>query len=233
MEVLIRVEAKVIAALRNFVAPVAPETRDGILLEIGRRESRLVATDDYILGCVRLAYCEPDLPYAPISMIIPLDLFAPVRTRGEVTVVVTVPDTNPLNNEYHVYVSCRGLSADGTSRAVKIIDWRRVIPRETNGKPAQLDTCLLARVEKARAVLFGDNGERLLIAHNGNDGPSVITAGAEESHYEFFGLIMPMRRGEPRTAPPWAHDRLADEVPEPAPSRRGRKSKDESVDDLI
>ena len=69
-------------------------------------------------------------------------------------------------------------------------DWRRVVPKETNGEVAQYNPVLLASFCKAKKTLGLKSPDMVAVAHNG-PGPALVTLGGESDNY--FGVIMPFR----------------------------------------
>ena len=69
-------------------------------------------------------------------------------------------------------------------------DWRRVVPKETNGEVTQYNPVLLASFSKAKKILGLKSPDMVAVVHNG-PGPALVTLGGESDNY--FGVIMPFR----------------------------------------
>jgi len=78
-------------------------------------------------------------------------------------------------------------------------DWRRIIPKETDGKPAQFNPAYVGDFAKVTKAL---GQGQTAFAYNG-DGPALVTFGDD---IDGFGVLMPMRikREIPTRAPAWA-----------------------------
>lgn len=75
-------------------------------------------------------------------------------------------------------------------------DWRRVVPRNCDGKPSQYDSKSLAVMLKAKGLL-SDANTHALVSYNGG-GPALVDLGTDEA----FGVIMPLRLQPERSTPP-------------------------------
>ena len=115
-------------------------------------------------------------------------------------------------------------SAFGTTRLwvreeYALLEWRRVVPKETSGIAQQFDVELIALFVKAKKELgLKAKLTGVLIAHNG--GPGDLAARVQLTGMpEFVGVLMPIRAkvvelaGLPAVAPGWATGRTANPAP--------------------
>lgn len=209
MEIKLTVCAEVIAVLKLFAYNKnVRHYLNGINLEIGRNEARLVASNGAMLGCFRVESEQPDVDAPLTNIIIPNDLLKPIKTTGLVEITIgerETKDNGPVSNVRPVTITYAGLSISGKTLDGEFPDFRRVIPSKVSGQPAQFDPRLIATLAKAWSILHGSNSPHCVgIGFNGNDG-ALITLADEN----FVGVIMPLhpRAGVPPDAPPsWAHD---------------------------
>lgn len=214
MEIKITVRAEIIAVLKLFAAD--KDIRfylNGINLEIGATESRLVATNGHILGCFRVESEQPDVDAPLTNIIIPNDLLKPIKPTGLVEITIGELETKdngkgeevPVSNARPVTLTYAGLSMSGKTVDVRFPDFRRVIPSKVSGQPAQFDPRLIGTLAKAWSILHGGKGPHCVgLGFNGNDG-ALITLADEN----FVGVIMPMSpraNTAPETPPSWVHD---------------------------
>lgn len=212
MEIKLTVRAEIIAVLKLFAAvkDVRPYLK-GINLEIGRRESRLVACDGSMLGCFRVESDQP-LVDAPLgSIIIPNELLKVVKPSGLVEIVIG-PLAESKGQERPVrvtYWSANGQSttAQGVTINGTYPDFRRTIPSKVSGEPAQFDPRYLGTLAKAWGALHGNSTTPLVgIGFNGAD-----TALIDLKDSDFVGVIMPWlpsKISAPKTPPDWWPDSL-------------------------
>jgi DNA polymerase-3 subunit beta len=177
---------------------------NGVTVEIGRNESRLVATDGHMLGVLRLEV-KSDLTETR-EFIIPRAEIEAIKKakRNEPELLAFTADLEASDGGYWAQ-----FNDDATTRRFKLIDgkfpdWRRVVPAKPDGAIAQFDAALLIRFQKVRAELNDSkNTFSPYLTHNG-DGPALVSIGNER----FCGVVMPMR-GEPmQTAPAWVSQPL-------------------------
>ena len=217
MEIKLIVRAEAIAVLKLFAAD--KDVRyclNGINLEIGRKETRLVATDGAMLGCFRVESEQPDVDAPLTNIIIPNDLLKPIKPikpTGLVEITIGELETKdngkgeevPVSNARPVTLAYAGLSMSGETLDCTYPDFRRVIPSKVSGQPAQFDPRFTGTLAKAWSILHGGKGPHCVgLGFNGNDG-ALITLADEN----FVGVIMPMRPHAvttPETPPSWAHD---------------------------
>jgi len=224
MEIKITVRAEIIAVLKLFAAD--KDIRfylNGINLEIGATESRLVATNGHILGCFRVESEQPDVDAPLTNIIIPNDLLKPIKPTGLVEITIGELETKdngkgeevPVSNARPVTLTYAGLSMSGKTVDGRFPDFRRVIPSKVSGQPAQFDPRLIGTLAKAWSILHGGKGPHCVgLGFNGND-VALITLADEN----FVGVIMPMSpraNTAPETPPSWVHDYSLQAVAEPA-----------------
>ena len=205
MEYKIIIPAKFIAVLKLF----APKTDvrwhlNGIALEIGASESRVVAIDGPRLGMFRIKSDQPDVPLSePLTnIIIPIALFQHVKSTGFVEVTLGEPEGIVQCNARPVALAYAGVSTSGMTIDGVYPDFRRIIPTETSGVAAQFSPSYLGDLHKA-AVLLGYKDKCVgALSHNGD--------GAALFHLDddFVGVLMPWRIEAPKRPHDWAHDAL-------------------------
>lgn len=205
MEIKLTVRAEIIAALKLFAAD--KDVRyymNGINLEIGATESRLVATNGHILGVFRIEGEQPEIDTPLRDIIIPTDLLKPIKAKGEVEITI-----GPLETSFvrQVTLSYAGVSMSGKTLDGKFPDYRRVIPSKVTGEPAQFNLAIMGTLAKAYTALHGGKGYPLVaIGYNGTNGALIDLA--DEN---FIGVIMPMRTGAvvvPKAPNCWFADSL-------------------------
>ena len=214
MEIKLTVRAEAIAVLKLFAAD--KDVRfylNGINLEIGRKETRLVATNGAMLGCFRVESEQPDVGAPLTDIIIPNDLLKPIKPTGLVEITIGELETKdngkgkevPVSNARPVTLTYAGLSISGKTLDGTFPDFRRAIPSKVSGQPAQFDLRFTGTLAKAWSILHGGKGPHCVgLGFNGNDG-ALITLADEN----FVGVIMPMLPyavTTPETPPSWAHD---------------------------
>ena len=224
MEIKLIVRAEIIAVLKLFASD--KDVRyclNGINLEIGATESRLVATDGAMLGCFRVESVQPDVDAPLTDIIIPNDLLKSIKPTGLVEITIGEPETKdngkgekvPVSNARPVTLTYAGLSMSGKTIDGKFPDFRRVIPAGVSGQPAQFDPRFTGTLAKAWSILHGGKGPHLAaIGFNGNGGALLDLA--DEN---FVGVIMPLHPHAvtaPKTPPCWAHDYRLQPAAEPA-----------------
>jgi hypothetical protein len=209
MKVSLTVPASYIAVLKLFTSKTGMLFCNGICLEIGRKEARILATDGAALGCFRLATDQPQLG-APLTTIIPSDLFQSLKqTKGQVEIIIEDVEPGGVGSETSYPVTiiyapmCASIS--GKTMDIRFPDYRRVIPAEVSGEPAQFDPYYMTVLAKAGSILHGTkNTPRVSIGHNGENA-ALIDLGVDD----FVGAIMPLRGMEPpKTCPSWIQDSL-------------------------
>ena len=214
MEIKLTVRAEIIAALKLFAAN--KDVRfylNGINLEIGATESRLVATNGHCLGCFRIESEQPEVTTPLGNIIIPNDLLKPIKAKGMVEILIGPLETKkdatgeevPVSKARPVTLTYAGLSMSGKTLDATFPDFRRVIPSKVSGQPAQFDPAYVGLLAKVAAALYGKS-KYVGIGFNGNDA-ALLDFGDEN----FVGVLMPLRPNvvtAPRTPPDWWADSL-------------------------
>ena len=105
------------------------------------------------------------------------------------------------------------LSRDGQAVEFEAIDgyfpdWRRVVPRKTDGAPAQYDVTLLAALVKAAKHRGLSSPGKLSLAHNGLS-PAIVSWGDSDTAPNFFAVVMPFRGYDARL-PTWIDEKPAE-----------------------
>ena len=202
MEIKLTIPAKYIAVLKLFAAEKDMRSYlNGICLEIGRTESRLVAINGHMLGVFRVESDQPDIIDPLTSICIASDLLKHIKPAGDVEFVIGAP-VSDTDGRREVRITYAGLSIVGHTTDAKYPDWRRVIPDKVSGEAAQFNPEYIGRLAKAWACLHGKRSPMVAIAHNGD---SAALIGMDDSN--FCGLIMPIGKHfvtVPAYAPDWA-----------------------------
>lgn len=182
---------------------------NGLYLETGAFGARLVATDGHQLAVAKVGGCYPNA-----ALIIPNSLVAAVKPKAKGPQQVTL--------EFKAgYQSFKKSGADKGTFSPRDItltfgeinmtakelegrfpEYRRVVPSEVSGLPAQFDPKLTVRLDKAGAVL----GVKQFcgIAQNGiSSGISVIGEG-------FLVVTMPFSVEPSKTSPAWVQEAIGE-----------------------
>lgn len=145
----------------------------------------MVATDGHRLIALRQT---AELPFDvdPFEIIIPASIIDAIKLHkvndfGELEHV----EGRKWSLSYYNSPTITFEAIDGT-----FPDWRRVVPKETNGEVAQYNPVLLASFSKAKKTLGLNSPDMVTVTHNG-PGPALVTFGGESDNY--FGVIMPFR----------------------------------------
>ena len=191
-----------IRALRAvLVAVLTEETRyylNGINLEFTPDGVTMCATDGHRMIVLRQPYGEHAATGAHASVIVPRDLVAKLKVRNKVVeeTTLTIADDGRLTFE-HAGESYGGARVDGT-----FPDYRRVVPQDLDGKPAQYDPLYLADFAKARKELGGDRTTSPVVRYNGGS-PAVVDF-AWGTGFQAIGVLMPIRDRTDATYYTWA-----------------------------
>jgi len=191
-----------IRALRAVLVAVSTEeTRyylNGINLEFTPGGVTMCATDGHRMIILRQPYGEHAATGAHASVIVPRDLVAKLKvklkTLDETT--LTIGDDGKLTFE-HAGEMFGGSRIDGA-----FPDYRRVVPQDLDGKPAQYDPAYLADFSKARKELGGDRTTSPIVRYNGQS-PAVVDF-ARDTGFDAFGVIMPLRTTDKTLHYSWA-----------------------------
>jgi len=203
-EIQLTVPAKYIAVLKLFAAQKdIRQYLNGICLEIGRTESRIVATNGHILGCFRVVSDQPDIDKPLTSICIASDLLKHIKPAGDVEFVIGAP-VSDTDGRREVRITYAGLSIAGHTTDARYPDWRRVMPQKVSGEAAQFNPEYIGRLAKAWGYLHGKKHSLVGIGYNGQ-GCALISL--QDS--DFIGGIMPITDGHvavPATPPEWFSD---------------------------
>lgn len=168
---------------------------NGVFLEFGEGESRLVATDGHVLAVKRFVSDTQ----AGQSFIIPADTVMRIIKAGSTSfefesLRIESPDPDRegvtvVKNPLGCRISCPGITFDFQAIEGQFPDYRRVIPKKTDGVASQFNLTLLNQFAKARRIYNRkvDSGF-VCIEHNG-DSPALVSIGDPN----FVGVIMPAR----------------------------------------
>jgi len=198
-----------IRALRAVLVAVSTEeTRyylNGINLEFTPDNVIMAATDGHRMIVLRQPYGEHAATSAHASVIVPRDLVAKLKINPRMktldTTDLTIGDDGRLTFE-HAGESFGGSRIDGT-----FPDYRRVVPQDLDGKPAQYNPAYLADFAKARKELGGDRTTSPVVRYNG-DSPAVVDF-AYGTGFQAFGVIMPLRTTDKTLHYTWASAPMA------------------------
>lgn len=199
------IRSEVLAAIKLFAATADIRTYlNGVCVEVGPSEVRLIATDGCMLGVFRVKYQPPALTDTVFQAIVPLDLLRNVKGKWPVLVALGEPEGE--DNTRRVEVTPAGVATTvGRTIAGRHPDYRRIIPRETSGELAQFNPRYIETLRKAYSALYGAKAIPAVgIGHNGQD-VALLTLDDED----FVGALMPLRNGACAvmvTAPAWVHD---------------------------
>jgi len=191
-----------IRALRAVLVAVSTEeTRyylNGINLEFTPDGVVMAATDGHRMIVLRQAYGEHAATAAHASVIVPRDLVAKLKIKLKTldTTTLTIGDDGRLLFE-HAGESFGGSRVDGS-----FPDYRRVVPKDLDGKPAQYDPIYLADFAKARKELGGDRTTSPIVRYNGGS-PAVVDF-AYGTGFQAIGVLMPIRDRTETTYYTWA-----------------------------
>jgi hypothetical protein len=224
MEIKLTVRAEIIAVLKLFASDKDPRYyMNGINLEIGATESRLVATNGAMLGCFRVESEQPEVDAPLTDIIIPNDLLKAIKLTGTVEITIGELETRddgkgeevPVSNARPVTLTYAGRSMSGKTIDGQFPDFRNAIPAKVSGQPAQFDLRFTGPLAKAWSILHGGKGPHCAaLGFNGKDGALIDLA--DEN---FVGIIMPLRPNAvtaPETPPCWAHDYRLQPAADPA-----------------
>ena len=218
MEIKLIVSAEIIAVLKLFTAQGdIRRSLNGIALEIGQKESRLIATNGAMLGCFRVVSEQPEVSEPLTNIIIPNELLKQIKPSDKV-VEITIGDPESVGSEDEtlhasnsrpVTLSCGGVSVSGTTIDDVFPNYRKVIPSNVTGQPAQFDPNLIAILAKARSAIHGGKGFPFVALGYNGQGAALINL----EHEDFVGVIMPLNPDAinvPVAPPEWVFDSLRD-----------------------
>jgi DNA polymerase-3 subunit beta len=177
---------------------------NGINLEFTPDGVIMAATDGHRMIVLRQPYGEHGATAAHASVIVPRDLVAKLKVNkrdGDAMTTLTIADDGRLTFEY------AGESFGGSCIDGSFPDYRRVVPQDLDGKPAQYNPAYLADFAKARQELTGQKADRdgktsPIVRYNGGS-PAVVDF-AYNTGFEAFGIIMPLRTTDRTLYYSWA-----------------------------
>jgi hypothetical protein len=213
--VTLNVPARYICALKLFAAENDIRQKlNGIVLEIGRENTYLVASDAYVLGCLRLESEQPEIGLSPITVIIPNRLLENIKPKGcvEITlqalVCLGLVDEEPESCDWPIAFKYDTLEWSGKTMNEKYLDWRqRCFPKEYSGKSCQFHMSDWIRLDKAARLLSGRKRSHVTVNYNGQK-PALV----DLDFSDFIGLVSP-RLDDSNKAVPHPPDWLQLEQP--------------------
>lgn len=201
---MLKVTLNIRALRATLVAVSTEETRyylNGINLEFTPDGVVMAATDGHRMIVLRQPYGEHAATAAHASVIVPRDLVAKLKINPRMktldTTTLTIGDDGRLTFE-HAGESFGGARIDGT-----FPDYRRVVPQDLDGKPAQYNPAYLADFAKARKELGGDRTTSPIVRYNGGS-PAVVDF-AWGTGFQAIGVLMPIRDRTETTYYTWAN----------------------------
>ena len=182
---MIMIDRAKLKAAARFAATDPKDQRltlHGVLVEANPAGVRLAATDGHVLLVARAAG-EPDTD--TWTGIIPVDVVkAALAWKGHKTLPIILIPGEP---------ECRLTRATGEALVFVEVagafpDYRKVVPKEPDGKPSYYDADLLVRFKRAAEDLGSDKGLFGLLPGGDGSGLVYITG-------DVVGVIMPTRSG--------------------------------------
>jgi DNA polymerase-3 subunit beta len=209
---MLKVTLNIRALRATLVAVSTEETRyylNGINLEFTPDGVVMAATDGHRMIILRQPYGEHAATGAHASVIVPRDLVAKLKINPRMktldTTDLTIGDDGKLTFE-HAGESFGGSRVDGT-----FPDYRRVVPQDLDGKPAQYNPAYLADFAKARVELGAEptkkGGASPVVRYNGGS-PAVVDF-AYGTGFQAIGVLMPIREIDDGTYYTWASAPMA------------------------
>ena len=198
---MLKVTLNIRALRAALVAVSTEETRyylNGINLEFTPDGVIMAATDGHRMIVLRQPYGEHAATGAHASVIVPRDLVAKLKVKHKTLdeTTLTIADDGRLTFE-HAGESFGGSRVDGN-----FPDYRRVVPQDLDGKPAQYNPAYLADFAKARKELGGDRTTSPIVRYNGGS-PAVVDF-AWGTDFQAIGVLMPIRDRTDATYHTWA-----------------------------
>lgn len=183
---------------------------NGILLEVGNRESRLVATAGHCLGALRLESVSHEACTTPEQYIIPTEAvlrFKPKKGTGD-TVTLTVEPKQSTGQQYATLEDATGSKYTFPLIDGRFPDYRRVIPSRCQGTAGHFNPEILMSFVKASKDL-GSSAGMIHIAQNERDAALVFIPDDR-----FVGVVTQRRTQELEkdSSPAWAQGSLSETV---------------------
>lgn len=210
--VKVSISPRKIAAVKLFAAKTdVRKYLKGVYIEVGKTETRLVATDGICMAVVREPV-ETDVS-EPVTAVIPMELLKNVKPSDLYNIEIRIGErekrVGPAGNEILTHIRpilikqgpalIEGKSFDST-----FVDYRRVIPTEVSGEPAQFDHALLSRFGQAvKAWYKKPKTQTFLVGYNGR-GPAIVDIGDPD----FCGVLMPLRPNGEAKCPGWVKEEM-------------------------
>jgi len=173
---------------------------NGVCLEIGNKEVRILATDGHVMGVQRVLLEEPIPLSEQFQVIISTDdIKAIQKSKYDTPLKISI---DAMQSDGKRYIS---IDDNGTIRTFPALDgeypdYRRVIPSSVSNETAQYNHELLVKFQDY-SNLFNKKGQNISVEYNGNSG-ALVSIGRDS----FIGVIMPIRADETNSAPTWATD---------------------------
>jgi len=191
--ITVKISEHILVALTVFTAS-DDEVREHIrhmMIEIGKEEVRIVASDGCILACYRQKMQEtiPDNTELPISAWIPISAFFLMKEWSETDVEIRVS----LLSDGHV----RKLMVDGEKRKWyglsfdhDPLNYRKCIPESSSGEGANYSFPLVKRLRKAFRIFHKEEKSEYFF------GPAILCNGEKAAFVDFrsddfAAIIMP------------------------------------------
>ena len=185
---------------------------NGIYVEYGPMETRLVATNGHVLGIHRSDAKGENDESAIGNLIIPNEAVKSMcawKTDKHIH-TITLKPLNEGATEFRADYCGNNIVFSPTDG--KYPHYRKVFPQKVSGKTAQFDAQYLYALSKTAETLLDKKHKKayMHIGHNGDGGALVELCGVEN----FIGVIMPICADDeviPVSAPAWALAQL--EIP--------------------
>ncbi len=181
---------------------------NGAYLETGTHGARLIATDGHQLAVARI---EGEYPES--SVILPSSLVAAVKLKVKAPqfVMLAFSEGNQQFNAKGVFIprditlTFGEITTTAKELDGKFPDYRRVVPGEVDGTPAQFDPRFINRLDKACCTLGYQSFSG--IAYNGNSSALSII---DEN---FVVVTMPFKVDPLNYSPAWVQESLSQPAP--------------------
>lgn len=177
------IQTNLILAIKEFCDTKSNDWKSGVLFEIAKDETRMVASDGHILGCARVGSGHGH-DYT-INAVIKAEVFRTIKQDGLLEVKVG----DPINGRSrHVEIMSENTVIKCESLDCKYPDYKKVIPDTVSGEIAIYDVRYMAKLAKVWSILYGKKSLPLIgISYNGEK-PALINIDAN-----FFAVLAPLR----------------------------------------
>lgn len=200
---------------------------NGVLLELHPQVSFLVSTDGHRMTVLRHIEPTEGLTEGSVELILPAELVKLVKSHRLYDCVTLTYDTDTKE----VVIVDVGQQFSGKAIDAKFPDWRRVVPHNVSGKPADFNADYLADLPRLRKELRPKGKHNVVNVHYNGQGAALLSM---EDCPAYLGVLMPVK-GMPdgsKVGPPDAaafkHVPEAPAKAEPKPAKT-RKAKAEPV----